>query len=112
MQYLKPRRSTRFRRRFRVELGHTAAFTVDVSAGGFCVELVRVLPPGSPLAGSIHVNGRELPFGGQVVWARQSAAGLNIRGRMGVRFTQPPPGLRQLIVSRGPTGPPPAPPRA
>jgi hypothetical protein len=112
MQYLKPRRHTRFRRRFRVELGHTAAFTVDVSTGGFCVELLRVLPPGSALEGSMHVLGRELPFGGQVVWARQPAAGLNIRGRMGVRFTLPPPGLKQLIESKGRPGAPPAPPRA
>ena len=112
MQYMKPRRSERLRRRLRVELGHTAAFTVDVSAGGFCVELVRVLPPGSTLAGSIHVSGRELPFGGEVVWARESAVGLGIRGRMGVRFTAPPPGLLRLLSPRGASGPPPGVPRA
>jgi len=112
MQHLKPRRSTRYRRRFRVDLGHTTALTVDVSTGGFCVELMRVLPPGSPLDGSIHVLGRELAFGGQVVWARQPEVGLNMRGRMGVRFTRPPAGLKQLIDPAGRPGPPPSAPQA
>ncbi len=69
-------------------LDHTSSFTVDVCAGGFCTELMRVLPPGSPVQGSIQMNGQEVAFAGQVVWVKPGDVGLNLRGRMGVRFTR------------------------
>jgi hypothetical protein len=91
----------RHRRRFRVALArHTQSVTVDVGAGGFCTELIRVLPPGTPVEGSIHVDGREVPFSGRVAWARPGEFRLNLRGRMGVRFTQIPLEFTRLIAPR------------
>jgi hypothetical protein len=78
----------RQRRRFRVSLGHTSSFTLDVCAGGFSTELMRVLAPGSPVQGSIQMNGTNVAFAGEVVWAKPGDMCLNLRGRMGVRFTR------------------------
>jgi len=90
--------SARYRRRFRVHLaGHPSSFTVDVGEGGFCTELMRVLPPGTPVEGSLHVNGSEVAFAGEVAWARPGVARMNLRGRMGVRFTRIPGGFGRLV---------------
>ena len=92
------RASVRHRRRFRVILmGHPSAFTVDVGAGGFCTELMRVLPPGTPVEGSIHVKGTEVAFAGRVAWARPGEARMNLRGRMGVQFTRGPAEFERLV---------------
>ena len=83
------RSSPRRHRRFKVTLHQFASFTVDVSAGGFCIELMgRVLQPGSAVEGAIQVGERTIPFGGRVAWARQGDR--NVRGRMGVHFTSIP----------------------
>jgi len=92
------RASLRYRRRYRVLLtGHPSAFTVDVGAGGFCTELMRVLPPGTPVAGSLHVKGAEVAFAGRVAWARPGEARMNLRGRMGVSFTRVQDGFEKLV---------------
>lgn len=67
-----------------------SARTADVSAGGFSVEAPFVFIPGSLLHGTFEVAGRELPFRGEVVWARP-ASQPETPSRMGVRFTEVAP---------------------
>jgi hypothetical protein len=95
------RHRARHRRRFRVMLGHTSAFTVDVSGGGFCTELMRVMRPGLTVEGSIQVNGKEVPFGGQVTWVKPGDVSLNLRGRVGIRFTRVPADLQRMLDASG-----------
>jgi hypothetical protein len=83
----KPRKWRRTRKRLRVKLVHSESFTVDIGKGGFCAELARVLAPGSPVAGTVVVDGRDLPFTGTVAWAKAGDTYLGLRGRMGISFT-------------------------
>jgi hypothetical protein len=92
------RLAARHRRRFRVTLsGHPSAFTLDVGAGGFCTELMRVLPAGSRVYGSLLVKGAEVAFAGLVAWAKPGEARMSLRGRMGVRFTRIPQDFATLV---------------
>jgi Tfp pilus assembly protein PilZ len=91
------RHNARHRVRLRVTLAHTSSFTVDVCAGGFCTESMRMLRPGSEVEGSIRVNGREVTFGGQVAWVKPSELDSKSHGRMGVRFTRVPWDLQRLL---------------
>ncbi|MGO9832132.1 MAG: PilZ domain-containing protein [Myxococcaceae bacterium] len=95
----------RQRRRYKVNLGPASGFTVDVSAGGFCAELMRVFPKGTAVKGTVLVDGTEFEFSGRVAWARQGDFRINLRGRMGVCFTDIPPQLRHLF-GVSPTGTP------
>ena len=95
----------RQRRRFKVQLGMASGFTADVSAGGFCAELMRVFPKGTAVKGTIVVDGREYDFSGRVAWAKQGDFRQNLRGRMGVAFTDAPDELRH-IFGVGPGGTP------
>ncbi len=83
--------------------GHPSMFTVDVGAGGFCVEVMRVLPAGTPLRGTIRVDGSEVGFAGTVVWTRTGDPRLNLRGRMGVQFLRVDPGLGARLDRRDAT---------
>jgi hypothetical protein len=87
----------RQRRRYKVTLGPASGFTVDVSAGGFCAELMRVFPKGTAVKGNLLVEGTEFEFSGRVAWAKQGDFRINLRGRMGVRFTDIPVQLRELL---------------
>jgi PilZ domain len=80
------RSGLRRRRRYRVTVGSVSWFTTDVSAGGFSCEVMRVLPVGSAVEGSIDVRGTGVAFLGDVAWAERGDWHLNVRGRMGVRF--------------------------
>lgn len=91
------RHHLRQRRRFIVRLGHTSSFTVDVSASGFCVRLMKVLPVDTAVEGSIQVESHEVPFAGVVAWARPGARHLNLLGSMGVVFTRIPAELSRLL---------------
>lgn len=82
------RQAPRVRKRFRVDLAGTPLFTIDVSEGGFCAEAMRVLQPGSPIRGFIRIRDQEMPFVGTVAWARAGEPRMQLRGRMGVRFTE------------------------
>jgi hypothetical protein len=84
-----------------VRFGRTSSFTADVGGGGFCVQLMRVLPVASPLEGSILVEGRELPFAGRVAWVRPGEPHLGLPGRMGVHITRVPQDYRHLLDSLG-----------
>jgi hypothetical protein len=91
------RTSRRHRRRLRVSLGTTPAFTADISAGGFCVEILRTPEPGTPVTGTIRLADGEVTYAGTVVWAKAGSPRLNLRGRIGVRFTSLPPSAARLL---------------
>ena len=83
-------RSARSARSVSLLLGNRLpARTSDVSSGGFSVEAPFVFIPGSLLHGTFELDGRELPFRGEVVWARP-AGEPQAPSRMGVRFTEVP----------------------
>jgi hypothetical protein len=81
-------------------------FTVNVSPGGACAELLRVHPVGAWLDGHIYSDGKSVPFEGRVAWSRAGEPRLNQLGRMGVRFERihENPGL--VIEKRLPRSPP------
>jgi hypothetical protein len=81
------RGSPRRRVRLRVVTSRGSSLTVNVSSGGFCTGMMRVLPPGTPLEGLIHLDGRDEFFAGHVVWARAGNPRMNLMGTMGVRFS-------------------------
>jgi len=91
------RGAARKRRRFKVLLGTAVSFTTDVSAGGFCTEAMRVLAPKSAVQGSIEALGKKVPFAGRVVWTVPGDSSVNLRGRMGISFTQVGPELLDLL---------------
>lgn len=68
--------------------GRGGSFTVNVSGGGYCTELMRVQEVGEPVEGVIHTARGQTTFRGQVAWAAAGDSRLGIRGRMGVRFLQ------------------------
>ncbi len=102
------RQVQRHRRRFKIALDGAPAFTVDLSKGGFCVELMRVLRPGTPVKGVITLKGKEFPFDGRVAWSKAGDLRMNVRGRMGVEFTQVSNELTSLVEAEltGPAGAP------
>ncbi len=93
------RRDSRQRLRFQVKLGRTSCFTLNVSAGGFCTEVMRVLPVGSAVGGSIRVQGRDYPFSGRVAWAKEGDARMNVRGRMGITLEPAPAELLNAVAA-------------
>ena len=96
------RQSPRQRRRLRVTLGRTTSFTANVSHEGFCTEAMRVIAPGTPVEGAICVEGNDYAFAGSVVWAKAGDARVNLRGRMGVRFSTVSPGFRRMVGGSSP----------
>jgi hypothetical protein len=93
------RSSPRHKRRLRVSLGTTPLFTADVSVGGFCAEILRAPAPGTPVAGTLRLADTEVSYAGEVVWARPGSPRLNLRGRIGVRFTALPPSAARLLAA-------------
>jgi len=93
------RSTTRHRRRFRVTVGTTTIFTLDVGPGGFAAEIMRALPSGTPVQGTLRLNGVDVGYTGQVAWARAGDPHLNLRGRIGVRFTRLPGEVRRMLES-------------
>jgi hypothetical protein len=92
------RTTHRHRRRLRANLGVTPVFTADISAGGFCVEILRTPAPGTPVDGTIRLANGEVRFAGRVVWARAGSPRLNLRGRIGVCFTSLPESAASLLA--------------
>jgi hypothetical protein len=92
-------RSPRRRVRLRVVTGRGSSLTVNVSAGGFCTAMMRVLDVGTPIDGLIHVGGRDAFFSGRVVWVKPGDPRLNLMGKMGVRFDSIDP-----VAARGLAG--------
>ena len=77
----------RLRKRLQLMLSSGGAYTTDVCAGGFAVELMRTLLPGSTVHGSVKVDDTSLPFTGVVTWTKQAEPRMQLRGRSGIRFT-------------------------
>jgi len=46
----------------------------------------RAISPGTPLSGSLHVDGAEVPFEGRVAWVKPGDSRLRIPSRVGVSF--------------------------
>lgn len=100
LQNPKQRRAhQRYRRRCRVAVSGVSTFTSDVSASGFCAEVMRVVEPGTELRGTISVQGQDFAFAGRVRWARAGDARINMRGRMGIMFTEISEAFVQSLVS-------------
>jgi hypothetical protein len=94
------RGSPRRRVRLRVVTSRGNSLTVNVSAGGFCTGLMRVLPAGTHLEGLIHLDGQDAPFSGHVVWARPGNPRLSLMGTMGVRFIDVDPNFARNLEAR------------
>ena len=96
------RTTHRLRRRLRANLGTTPIFTSDISAGGFCAEILRTPAPGTPVAGTIRLADAEVCYAGRVVWAQAGSPRLNLRGRIGVCFTSLPEAAASLLAGGTP----------
>ena len=96
----KVRSDDRQRRRFRVMVGSAVSFTLDVSAGGFCTESMRVLMPGTPVEGAIEGNGKKVSFAGRIDWNVPGDSSLNVRGKMGIAFSKVAPEIAELLSTR------------
>jgi DNA-binding response OmpR family regulator len=92
--------AARQRRRFKVKLGSVVGFTTDISTNGFSTEMMRVLPAGRTVEGKIEALGRAVDFKGCVIWSSPGDPNLNLRGRMGVSFTNASAELLELVNSR------------
>jgi len=94
---LRPRRTLL---RLPVSLGgKIPALSADISPGGFCLELPQVFVPKSVVHGFVLHGDRELPFRGEVTWARAGNPQLSVYSSMGVRFTQVSPELAALLAN-------------
>jgi hypothetical protein len=71
--------------------------TINVSAGGFCTGLMRVLPVGTHVEGLIWLGGHDAAFAGEVAWARAGDPSLNLMGKMGVRFVEIAPAFARSL---------------
>jgi hypothetical protein len=90
----------RLRRRLKLFISERLAFTSDLSAGGFAVELMTTLLPGSMVHGLVCVGEKELPFTGTVTWAMRAEPRLQIRGRAGIRVTGIDPEYFDVFTAR------------
>jgi hypothetical protein len=78
----------RWRRRLSLLIGdRTRTFPRDLAPGGFAAEVLRPLKPGETVVGAIRLGDRSYDFTGQVVWAHAGEPRLNLRARIGERFT-------------------------
>ncbi|MDY7232323.1 PilZ domain-containing protein [Hyalangium rubrum] len=92
-----PRQAHRFAVRLR---GMLPVYTRDVSPSGFQADMLQPMQPGTPVRGTLALEGAELPFEGEVVWTRQYA-GEHMRGRYGVRFTSLPSDFTRRLLAYG-----------
>ncbi len=74
-------------------LGPAPRVDAVVSAAGLSLVSPEPLPEGTPVRGTLALEGEAFPFRGEVSWARAADARLSLRGRMGVRFTDAPDAL-------------------
>jgi hypothetical protein len=80
-----------------VRFESTSTFTVDVSTGGFCLGLMKVLPVGEEIDGWIIVDGSPFTFSGRVAWSAPGYRHMNLSGKIGVRFTRNSSELARLL---------------
>ena len=90
----------------RVSIGGTAVFTQSLGVGGFSAQMMRVPARGSSVRGTLYLGEKNADYVGEVVWVKPGDPLVNLRGRMGVRFTELTPEARRLIeaalATRGP----------
>lgn len=97
--HLLPRAVPRFEHRLAVRLrGMLPVFTRDVSASGFCADMLQPMKKGDVLEGALLLGDEEVAFQGEVMWARRSA-GERTRGRYGVRFVTIDGDFQQRLVA-------------
>jgi len=89
--------TVRKRRRLLVRFDRTSTFTIDVSAGGFSLSAMQVLPVQTAVEGWIQVEGTQVPFSGRVAWASPGYRRMNLSGKMGVTFTHTVPEFARLL---------------
>ena len=100
----KQRSTPRHRRRWRIDLKvgdggvSSTVFTKEVSAGGFCAELMRVPSPGTQVRGSIVIGGNAYAFSGKIAWARAGEPRMNLRGSIGVTFSEVADGWKEKLT--------------
>ena len=85
--------------RVRVVTPRGSSLTNDIGPGGFCTNLMRVLPLDSRFDGTIHHGGQDERFTGCVVWVRPGNPRLGIAGVVGVRFESIAPDLVRAIAA-------------
>lgn len=73
---------------------------MDVGRGGFCTQVLRALPPGTLLEGTVHVDETKLPFAGRVIWAKSGDPHMNLMGRMGIALARGAAELDALLAAR------------
>lgn len=107
------KRTPRYRMRLRVVMNGGSSFAINLGPGGFCTEMMRVLPIGTPVEGMIFFEGRDRLFAGRVAWARPGDFRMSLMGRMGVKFIEVDPELEKSLAAHdemigpgsGPGGP-------
>ena len=75
-------------------------FTVNVSAGGVCAEIMRVLPVGTDVEGIIYLDGLGSSFAARIAWAHPGDFRLNQLGQMGLRFLRIDPAFERGLTAR------------
>jgi hypothetical protein len=99
---MKPQpRSARKVLRLPVSLGgRLPAITADVSSAGCRLELPQVFIPGSLVHGYVLHGEKELPFRGEVVWAKPGDPRASVYSAQGIRFTSACAGLKRLLRAK------------
>jgi hypothetical protein len=93
------RRPPRYRMRLRVVMNGGSSFAVNVGRGGFCTEMMRVLPIGTQVAGMIFFAGRDRMFTGRVAWVKRGDFRMSLMGRMGIEFLGIDPELESSLAA-------------
>jgi len=99
-----PRSAIRLRRRVRVTIGGAPAFTLNLGEGGFSAEIMRVYSPGTLVRGTLQLGRADMAYAGQVAWAKPGDPRVQLRGRLGVRFTELSPEAVRHIRAGLPSG--------
>lgn len=71
----------------------------DLGPGGACVAMAGVFLPGARIHGSVHVDGQDFPFVGEVAWAKPGDLRRGRLSRFGIRFLQVAPGLLAVLAA-------------
>lgn len=74
-----------------------AAISTDLSADGFCLEVMKPVEKGSEIDGYVLHGDKELEFEGTVAWVEPPNPQLSHWSRIGVQFRWLSPGLRALL---------------
>lgn len=93
-------RTPRWRMRLRVVMNGGGSFAINLGPGGFCTEMMRVLPIGTQVEGMIFFEGRDRKFSGRVAWVKPGDSRMSLMGRTGITFLEIDPELRRGLAER------------